>query len=499
MTVPEHRHKKIDGKILLYFWTDECGVRGNKYYEFLIDVKKRLRKEFNLEVAFVLPSRMSKKDPRVEKLTYATPAWFYWNMEENVTFSEWKNKVTSFCTNGRRHPISSIWKTDWDPETNTGTRVDEDKHPADGYYRPAHRNGKSVYEEGLIEANKRKALWMVLESWGNTFEGSTWFRSDNKDYKYPSEFIYITRKYADKDSASLLLQAECYDAHRDKSPGNDGKVYRFNWTTDKEPDVDLYRPLHRINGFIPSELNQKISELSAGANDVWVLNNKSKTFANEVDGNARWKPAKTNGKKFSRFALGKGIGWAICQGQLYWTWFPEGWGYANSGDWQEVENASKIREIATNKLRNALYAVDHSGNLWRKRKDAKATQPLEQVNSPLLKCIAVGEHFIWGVTGDSQLVRRHLDSTEPWRSYKIESRIRNISAGSGEIWLTTYQGDVYRMPEHGGDYLEFVTSGTKDVSLGTGFVWLAKKDGTLAYSRLEGFVSKNMEKALPLQ
>ena len=466
---------------------------------FLTDVQKRLREEFNLEVAFVLPGRMSKQDPRVEELTYATPAWFYWNMEENVTFSEWKNKVVSFCTNGRRLPIASIWKTDWDPKTNTGTRVNEEKNPADGHYRPAHRNGKSVYEEGLIEANKRKALWMVLESWGNTFEGSTWFRSESKDYKYPGEFIYITRKYADKDSACLLLQAECYDAYRDKLPGNDGKVYRFNWTTGKEPDVDLYRPLHRILEVTRSELTHRVTAMSASDNDIWVLNDKGKAFANEVDGNAPWKSAKTNGMKFTRLALGRGRGWAISQGQLYWTWFPEGWPYHNSGNWQEVEDAANMKEISACKLHDTFFAVDESGNLWRKRKDAKGTDPLEKVDSPALEKIAVGEHFIWGITKDNQLARRDVYFKEPWKSYKIGSNVRNIAAGTREVWLVTYQGHLYRMPEHGGDYLELVASGIEDVSLGTGFVWFLDVDGRLSYARLEGFVSKNMEKALPLE
>ena len=498
VTVPSHRHKKIDGKILLYFWTAQCGVKGDNYYDFLINVKRRLRKEFGLEVLFVIPGKMSQKDPRVEKLTYATPAWFYWNMQENVTFSEWKNKVTAFCTNGRRHPISSIWELDWDPISNTGTRREENKHPADGYYRPAHTKGKSDYELGLIEANKRKAMWMVLESWGNTFEGSTWFRSESKDYKYPSEFIYITRKYADVDSASLLLQAECYDAHSDNTSGNAGKVYRYNWTEDKEPDVDLYRPLHRIGKVTHSELDQRITDISASAKDVWVINNKSKAFANEVDGNAPWKAAKTNGLKFSRFALGKGDGWAISEGQLYWTWFPEGWSYQNSGNWQEVANATGMQEIAAGKLHNVFFAVDKSSKLWRKKNDAEGTDPLGQVDSPPLRSIAVGEHFLWGITKDDLLVRRDVDFKEPWKSFKIEDKIRNIAAGTGEIWIVTYQGDVYRMPEHGGDYLEYVTSGMRDISLGLGFVWLMKKDGTLGYSRIEGFASKKMEKAIPL-
>ena len=497
-TVPIDRHKKINGKVLLYFWTAECKVKGaDQVSDFLIYIKKQLKKDFDLDVAFVIGKAFAKKDPRVKKLTYAYPSWFYWNMEENVTFNKFESKVVAFCTNGRRHPISSIWKTDWDPKTNTGTRQ-SDKHPADGYYRPAHTNGKSDYEEGLIEANKRKAKWMLLESWGNTFEGSTWFRSDSPDYKYPSEFIYITRKYADTESASLLLQAECYDAYKDNSPGNDGKGYRYNWTIDKEPDIDLYRPLHRIKKVTRSEFKHKVYDIAAGKHDVWVLNKNGKPFANEVDGNEPWKAARGGSSPFERLALGNGGGWALSNGQLFWTWFPEGWPYHNSGDWKEVENKTHFSEIAASQYRNTVMAIDNKGGLWRKEVKAKGTDPLIKVEGRPLKHIALGTRFLWGVTDDYQLVRRDIDMKEPWTYFKIEPKIRNISAGTGEVWIVAYNGDLYRMPEHGGDFLEYVTTNIKDVSLGDGFVWLMKKDGTLGFSRLEGFVSKKMDKAIPL-
>ena len=502
--IPRDRHMiNENGRIFLYFWTVDCGVSGKDIYPFFLDLKRRLKSEFDLEVDFLLPGKFAKRDPRVAQVTYAQPPWFYWNMEQNVTFQEFKGRTLAFATNGRKLPISCVWDTDWDPVSGKGTRTHVDQYPEDAHFRSTHSNGQADYELGLIEANKRRAKWMLLESWGNTFEGSTWFRSDHPEYKFPNEFINITRKYSDRKTTAIMLQAECYDAAHDKSTGNDGKAYRYNWHTTGEPDVDIFRPLHQIENFRKSDVQKKLIGIAAGVHDVWAVNEKGKPFANEVDGNAKWKPAKSNGLAFDRLALGKGRGWCVSGGKLHFAALPRGWNYFNTGKWSEVKTPTDVREIAFTPESDRLLYIDAKSSLWRGKPipgdDSEVRYKFEKVESEPLISIGRGRDYMWALNKEQTLLRRDLDLDGPWQEYQTKLKFTSLSVGSNELWAVTRDGQVYRMPDVGGPRMEFVMKNVAAVSVGSGFVWLVKQDGTVWWSRLSGFASTKMKNSIAVK
>ncbi len=489
LNVPKHRHKlSEDGRIYLYFWTADCGVKGKQIYEFLVDVRQRLRDEFGLEVHFVLGGGFAKRGPRVAELTYAQPAWFYWNQKENVFFQEFNGRVLGFATNGRRLPIASIWEKDWDPKRGTGTRVNPDKNPVDGHLRSPHTNGVSDYETGLKEANRRKAEWIVLEAWNNLPENSTWFRSDHPEYKYPNEFINITRKFADRSTSAIMLQAECLDRYHDLTRGNDGKAYRYNWHTTGELDVDIFRPMHRVIGFELAPTERQMARLSVGAKDVWGIDTAGNLLANEKDGNARWKRGKSLNEKYDRVSVGRTHIWGIVNGDLYAAGMPTGWGYPNTNNWRQMTQGGRFREVSTNLTAGHVWALDQNGTLWRGEQNEKDQGKLKVVRSKRLTHLAASDQYIWGYTEGGHLVRRDVELVEPWAAQRCELEVAQLAAGSSEVWVLTKSGDVYRMPDHGFGQFEKVVSGVSSVSVGSEFVWIIKEDGKTYWSRLEGFV-----------
>lgn len=500
--VPRNRHKLVDGdKVFFYIWTADCGVKGLKNsYPFFDDFRKRLRAEFDLGVHFLLPKRFLEQDPRLEALNYAHPPWFYWSHEENVRFSTFKDRTLGFATNGRRLPVASVWDLDWDPKTGTGTRKHESKNPPDGHLRLVRqtKESKTDYELGILEARKRGAEWLLLESWGNVFENSLWCRSEHPQFAFPGESIAITRKYSDEATSSIMLQLESFDACSDNSPGNAGGTYRYNWHGGEEVAADIFRPKRQIGSWQEWPDKTAPTRLSAGSHDIWTVSSSGKLRACEIDGNEPWKPV-ANQVKLQQLALGKYIAWGIdAEGMAHGTSLPEGWSYKNCGKWSPVNHTQPFRDLAVNPRGRLPFFITVEGELWGWQGTAWEGAPKQFKQSPKLIDIAVGDRFLWGILKQGGLAFTTVDLDQPWRQCEAGEEAKKIEAGNNELWVLMENGRLYRTLEGGGNYLEFVAAGVKDFTVGVGHVWRVGIDDKLSVARLDGFVHGSRADSLPL-
>src|SRR5690606_21108293 len=122
------------------------------------------------------------------------------------------------------------------------------------------------------QGRNENAEWIVLESWSDWPEGTTWYRSDHSEYLWPNQHIAHLRKYADTNSESIILEAEDCDEYFDLSAGNSGGAYRVQWYQgEKQTDLDIYRPLHKLVNIVNvvKPGGDKLIDFSVGFEDFW--------------------------------------------------------------------------------------------------------------------------------------------------------------------------------------------------------------------------------------
>ena len=112
-------------------------------------------------------------------------------------------------------PLNNVWYNDWvydkDPILETGTPVldNSGKPKDDAHFSSLAKDGKTPVIREIFENGKKvKSEWIVLESWVDWAEGSTWYRSDHPEYLYPNQYISLVREFADEESQCILLEAE---------------------------------------------------------------------------------------------------------------------------------------------------------------------------------------------------------------------------------------------------------------------------------------------------
>ena len=274
------------GAVPIQLWTAnfpeyDYNKKDNKILEFLEYIEGKMYETFGLKVDWILPDNFWKRDPRTEEKAAGIQGWFTWGANITPTPWEFKGKYYSFAFNGGRLPLNNVWYNDWvydkDPILETGTPVldNSGKPKDDAHFSSLAKDGKTPVIREIFENGKKvKSEWIVLESWVDWAEGSTWYRSDHPEYLYPNQYISLVREFADEESQCILLEAEGCDDYYDKTPGNSGGAYRYEWHHGKESDLDIYRPLHNIldlckQGTASWPSTAHVTNFTAGFNDVW--------------------------------------------------------------------------------------------------------------------------------------------------------------------------------------------------------------------------------------
>lgn len=500
-----------DGKTPLQLWTSNANYdygnvpRGErKIKEFLEDIGNRMQNKYGFRPAWILAEDFYHNDTRLKTWDQATgtQAWFVWggNITSMVTCPT-NNRKYAFALNGGRHPLGNRWLNDWDPITNTGTQA---AHHTTDYHRSAlDENGNPVIREIYERAIRENAEWVVLESWCDWSEGSTWYRSDHPEYAFPNQHMALVREFADRNSESIVLEVEGCDEYYNRTPGNRGGTYRVNWYNDLEKDfwkanmeidLDIYRPLHKLTAFVeqgrPSEYIA-ITDFAVGNKDLWAISAVDKRlYAHQVDG----KPAKNWKQPSSQMSVKKlGLGgnyiWGLMNdNKLYWSEIPDGETHHHRGWKQEISRGLTIKDIAVS-FKDA-WALDSEGNLYYS--DLAAKNPWIKVPGKLKSLAAAEDQSVWGFTLTDDLVRMSSESKNAWDTIPNPHRLTKLSAGSSEVWGVNTANELYRINSSGDGEWRLVGAGYKNVGVGIEFVWVEDTNGNFFNCKMSGFEDRTV-------
>jgi hypothetical protein len=379
---------------------------------------------------------------------------------------------------------------DWNPYTDAGTFTGSNYNQikTKGYHKSAiDENGEPVIRSMYELGTAQNAEWLVLESWFDWQEGSTWYRSGHREYAYPNQHLNLCREFADKETTSILLEAESCDEFYDLSPGNSGGAYRLDWYKESEwqkdywdanleIDLDIFRPLHQLSEITPhtGAIASTPNKIEAGLRDVWILAGKNNSiYANELDGEpvARWDIA-TNNNYLKDLALGGYSAWGITTtGKVVRSSLPNGQRPNRNDSWNLVDGDLNIIDLDAN---NAMvWAVDDAANIYYR--NFAATRPWVKIAGKLTS-ITVDELFGWGFAPNGSLQRFSLQSKSDWKTIPNPHNLIHLTANCEEVWGVNEQNEVWRISSSGYGNWEKVAEGFKDVSLGTNYAWFLDTD-----------------------
>ena len=481
-TVPEYMlYKTPEGKIPIQLWTANVGdTSGQKHIlEFLQYIEDKLQTQFGYEVEWILASNFFSKDPRTKDYAGGVQAWFSWD-GSTIAMSEHKGRKYAFGVNGKRMPFQNCYLNDYDPVTKTGTAL----RATDNFTAPMKEDGNLIVRDMMEAGNRENARWMVLESFSDVAEGTVYFRTDKPLFAYPNQSIATIREFADRKTESLVFEAEGCDFFLDRSEGNSGGDFRYHWHTDGEPDLDIYRPLHRIMDKLNvGQASGSVVQLSVGTQDVWARTSNNEIHCNEVDGvGANWRKL-LQSRNTKDIALGYRYGWCIADdGKVYYARTPQVWPYYNATSWVDVSTDETIvdLDIAVTKV----WGVDADNNVYYRDLDG-----LEGWKSKTgkLTSITADETHICGFAPNGKIAISRANDSEVWDTIPNPYNVIKIDAGAGELWGVTADGKVYRTSCSGASEWQLVDTGFALVSVGYDRAWGLGTDGNTYMWKLYGF------------
>ncbi|GHT78792.1 hypothetical protein AGMMS50262_21790 [Bacteroidia bacterium] len=500
----------------MQWWT--CGI-GSKWgsnnkelggSDYLIDffnyIAKQMQAEFGLTPAWVLDNTFFKYGTKLRNDSYGIQAWFIWG-REITDIQALNGRKFAFALNGGRIPMHGAVQTDWNPYTGEGTYVSDNasQNATKGFHVSSlDENGepriRSVFEQGTAE----NAEWIVLESWFDWHEGSTWFRSGHREYAYPNQHLNLCREFADKETSSILLEAESCDEFYDLSAGNSGGSYRLDWYKESElkkdywdanfeVDLDVFRPLHQLSPIRLHEGTLKLtpSKIYAGLKDVWLTaGSNDSPFGNELDGYPvdQWR-ALASYASLQDLALGGYSAWGITtDGNLVKCTLPNEKLASTNNPWTEVKSDGiKIVDIDANDA--MIWGVDDQTNIYYR--NFAGTRPWTKVEGKLTS-IAVDNGFGWGFDPEGNLKCFNLQSKSGWKTVANPHQLTFLSAGCEEVWGINAKNEVYRLSSSGFGSWQKVADGFADVSVGANFVWLLDMEGNRHFCELNSFTDRSV-------
>ena len=512
------------GAVPIQLWTAnfpeyDYNKKDNKILEFLEYIEGKMYETFGLKVDWILPDNFWKRDPRTEEKAAGIQGWFTWGANITPTPWEFKGKYYSFAFNGGRLPLNNVWYNDWvydkDPILETGTPVldNSGKPKDDAHFSSLAKDGKTPVIREIFENGKKvKSEWIVLESWVDWAEGSTWYRSDHPEYLYPNQYISLVREFADEESQCILLEAEGCDDYYDKTPGNSGGAYRYEWHHGKESDLDIYRPLHNIldlckQGTASWPSTAHVTNFTAGFNDVWQSTSVGNIVCKPIHGedpSSSFLPIdKKPSGSLKKLALGKYYAWAITNvsgnNKVYRTELQPGAACNQAYGWVDVTNGQPMADLDLNM--REVWGIDAEGAVYYRnlhgevRLDGGTKQQTNWTkvgdDNIRLKLITADDKFVWGFT------------TEVGNPYNLTK----IDAGGGEVWGVNEDKEIYRINSSGaGEWERVLTNGiipddkAENVSVGYEYVWIQgvpvttgrSKSSTYYRAILDGFQGKSV-------
>lgn len=492
-----------DGKVPMQWWTANSHVSypsaGYQHKEFMEYMVKKMKEEFDLDVALILSKTFFDRDPRTKDLAWGVQSWFSWsNMGVRSEILEHKGKKFAFALNGGRKPMKDLVLNDWNPQTNKGTWLATDAHVVANYTDGTPKM-RAVYEDGHAQG----AEWLVLEAWGDWREGSTWYRSHHPEYEFPNQQIALTREFADRNSGSILLEAEGCDEYYTTEKGNAGGAYRLDWYNDiysdkefwdlnLEANISVFRPLHNLSDiqrqFAGNDKN-RMAKIATGLKDVWAIGTDTKVYCNEVDGYPvrAWRSA-VQLQLAKDISIGSISVWVINSvGNLMRTSLSNNKDCNESTGWENKQTDIKIIDIEA--TQSMLWGVDENNKVYYR--DLGGYRPWVRVPGKLT-AITADESFVWGFSPEGEIVMMSAQSHKEWKKIDNPHKLTKLSAGNYEVWGINAENKVYRMSSSGFGEWEYVNEGFAEVSVGIDYVWMIDTSGVTYKYEMSGFQDKAM-------
>jgi len=489
------------GTVPIQLWSANANydysTSDSKIYEFLKYIEGKMKTEFNLNVAWVLDGTFMSRDPRTTALAWGKQGWFIWgqNVTQMVTIN---GRKFAFALNGGRLPLRSVWYNDWSPESNTGTHSD---NTVDYHNSSILTTGDPIIRSIYKSAVSQGAEWLVMESWWDWYEGSIYCRSENPEHKYPNQFLSLIREYSDRNSESILLEAEGCDEFSSLSTGNKGGAYRLHWYKDLDKDMidadlsvdlDIFRPLHKVGTMVnqgkPASL---LTDFSVGFYDVWGIDAAGKVYCHEADGVPvnNWKSARSaNNMSIKSLSLGGFAAWGISSSnKVISCSLSPNQSTENSSSWTTKSDPVLVVAVAT--TLKEVFGIDGIGNVYYKDLSGKKSWKL--ISGGKMKTITADDAFVWGFSPAGELTRFSIQNKSDWQVIDNPYQLTKIDAGANEVWGINALNEVYRISSSGWGVWEKVFTGYVNLSVGVEYVWLQDQDGNMFSCKLEGFDTRS--------
>ena len=497
----------------MQWWSADANMEQYQYSskqwsEFFLYIKQRMKEDFDLVPAFILADNfLNKGDAKMKYIAWGLQGWFGWADMENrcqiVTHRD--ARKFAFAFNGGRQPMMNLVHTNWNPETNEGTWVKNGmlynswKPEFDTHVSSLLDDGETprirhIFEEG----HEVGAKWIVLEAWSDWREGSVWHRSDHPEHRFPNQYMNLVREFADRESKSIILEAEGCDEYHSAQPGNAGGSYRLAWYKESEKDKDyfdanlevdlsIFRPLHHLSELSKQYiegLDKPANSIAAGLRDVWMVCG-SDIYCNEIDGHPikNWKPARQY-MATKKISFGSNTVWALsASGKPYCAALPGNQPCEVSNGWSDKSDPNiKIVDIAA--TMSMVWGIDDQNNVYYR--NHSGSKPWTKVPGELTS-ITADVNSVWGFNPQGEIVRMSAQRKSGWEVIKNPYKIIKLSAGNEEVWGITEDNKVYRMSDAGFGEWQYVNEGFKEVSVGVDYAWLLDVDGYPWKYEMSGF------------
>ncbi len=472
------------GKVPIQLWTSNISNYNgptNTMLEFFNYIKGKMKSTYSLEPLWILGNGWFNKDPRLENITYGVQSWFIWS-GSCTTMNEFQGIRYSFAVNGKRMPIRNVWYNDWNPATNTGTPAG-----SQDFHVSALLSDKSeLIREHYQKSRELNARWMVLESWSDWQEGTVWYRSDDDEWAYPNQHLALVREYADRKTKSLVFEAEACDAFNDLSKGNAGGEYRYHWHTTGEPDLDIYRPIHRMTPKKAGGNPGILSKLSVGFHEVWGIKASNEVISCEVDANpVKWQGISKQ-KSMQDIALGYYYVWAIgTDGKVYRSTLPTGWDHYNCKEWVDVSHSKNMKDIDISMKR--AWGIDQQGAIYSQDLDGNNGWSPKAGPGAALASITADNEMIAGLTSTGKIYSCRTEGAHQWGAIANPHNVTTIDAGGSELWGLNKNGELYRTSIANIHSWEKVDENIKAFSVGWEYAWTVDNSGNAYQYELYGF------------
>jgi fibronectin type 3 domain-containing protein len=485
--------------ISIYSGTPNGVPQDGQMGTFMTNICNRMEARYGLNPVFIVPM---DADASAKAIAWGQAPWLTWD-GPMLTMNSFGGTYWDTTSAGSRRRLDTVWATDWDPVTNTGT-PSGDSAGHDSYQSPLDANGNSVMLTNLSKALSLGSRLVQEEGFYNVPEGNRIFGSDSSGWKYPNQHLSTMRQFADPNTESLMFEAEdCDQYYKTAVHENLGGSYRKNWYS--QTGLDVYRPLHNLNAWTNQSAGPgNLVDLSAGFFDVWALDSAGHVWGRGIaDDTAEptWTSVSLNGvSKFTQLAVGKHFAWALNGNSVYTCELPYSWDAWAHTTWANVSGS--MVQLSVNEA--DVWAVDASGLIYYRRVN-EAYYPGDtwhQVTGPgpaVNKVYGGGNgKFLWAMSGTniyySQVTTTNVNNVfivvtnMNWIPASNSNNLTQLSVGSEEVWGINAAGNIFRRNIAGVGDWEAVDGNSTRLAVGENYAW-GLSGSTPRSRKLYGFLN----------